>query len=980
MRGRGTMHYIIVLSSGWGYSFGGINVFNKLMCEGLARQADVVNTRIVCVAPKISSLEIAEAKQINLELISLESDSIDNVYEILFWLKRIFCFCDGDVIDWIGHDTYSDGIVFKCHDYFEEYVGVNVKSNRRIVINHMAYGLYYPLLNLDADTAQEKENKQKNVMEQCDIVLANGPLLTEYSEDILGDANGKVRSIYPGICNVSGIRSSRNHNFSVVTFGRIEPAIGSKRNNTIIKQIYLAAASWAQFTREKPEARNSILKVYGKANDIGVDNELKEIIAKYSEMAHAYSIVQYNNDRERLLNDLAAFSVCLILSIHEGFGLTSLEAVSAGVPLVVSKNSGFYKMLNEKKLTSYVHVVDIKGSYDEPYFVDDDVEEVVKALCDIYEHQQEAKDNAIYLRNLLLKMDLTWDKSARDILDILDEQKIESCNNVVQKANDESVQKTISDLSRLFWERYEIITIDKDIDNKSSGLSYKIGNVFNAPEVQLNGQSYDWGVLSLKHNVVIEAPNGHGKTTFLRSILLSSLFGYIDTLSGSEKKKYEEMCKYHKLDNSFFCIYLECKDMDIESLGCEGDELEWIYKTLSNVESINIDKYIDRDAFRAIISKYNELHKLIILVDGFDEVEAEHRKKIIGMLKGIQQRNTIGEHALIIMASRPFFWKENFNGYKRLSISSNNMQENQKAFLQYITNYSFNGKYFKPKEFYSYIVENPYLRMIACIPAIIIWIVRGYQAKSDIFETVDRVIAQMMLRYKTIDSTVHLQQYKRVYEVLAFRYLCLIHDQDGIADTRAELHALIKGCVDGIKQEGDKNFITLFSDENIPDKELGERFFTNVALMECHDRKIKFTTIVFAYHLCACYLLREIAFYECVKDVIGDFECISAEHRYYVLVIMASIAPHLSDIRFFAGFGDNAKEIQFDVAELIAEYMGNRWEDTSCTMREKEFIQKAAYQITNEQYGQNVFSNKRKGNEEYSSWLDNILKPCCKVV
>lgn len=69
----------------------------------------------------------------------------------------------------------------------------------------------------------------------------------------------------------------------------------------------------------------------------------------------------YEKNREILLDDLAEFSVCLVLSLREGFGMTALEAVSAGVPLVVSKKSGFYAMLCEKHLENYVHGVEIQG-------------------------------------------------------------------------------------------------------------------------------------------------------------------------------------------------------------------------------------------------------------------------------------------------------------------------------------------------------------------------------------------------------------------------------------------------------------------------------------------------------------------------------------------------------------------------------------------------------------------------------------------
>lgn len=53
-----------------------------------------------------------------------------------------------------------------------------------------------------------------------------------------------------------------------------------------------------------------------------------------------------------------------MLSIHEGFGLAGWEAIAAGIPLVVSKNSGLYEFLDDSfanQAAKYVYPIEIKG-------------------------------------------------------------------------------------------------------------------------------------------------------------------------------------------------------------------------------------------------------------------------------------------------------------------------------------------------------------------------------------------------------------------------------------------------------------------------------------------------------------------------------------------------------------------------------------------------------------------------------------------
>ena len=56
----------------------------------------------------------------------------------------------------------------------------------------------------------------------------------------------------------------------------------------------------------------------------------------------------FTAQREPLFDQLGRANLALMLSWHEGFGLTGWEAIAAQVPLIVSRQSGLYRLVQER--------------------------------------------------------------------------------------------------------------------------------------------------------------------------------------------------------------------------------------------------------------------------------------------------------------------------------------------------------------------------------------------------------------------------------------------------------------------------------------------------------------------------------------------------------------------------------------------------------------------------------------------------------
>ena len=125
--------------------------------------------------------------------------------------------------------------------------------------------------------------------------------------------------------------------FKVLFFGRID-----KKNN-YIKQPKLAVAAFAKAyeidRKNKKEIfkNNPRMEVYGYSEIDSEDREtLRILVSRYTAETLNITPRKYLRDRKKLKETLRVSSLCIMISRHEGFGLTAYEAISAGVPVIIS--------------------------------------------------------------------------------------------------------------------------------------------------------------------------------------------------------------------------------------------------------------------------------------------------------------------------------------------------------------------------------------------------------------------------------------------------------------------------------------------------------------------------------------------------------------------------------------------------------------------------------------------------------------------
>ncbi len=415
------MNLFVFIANAWGAVSGGINCFNSDLTIACARvKKNDNNTKICCVVPGISDDDKKMMKNEGIIPITLskEAFSAPEASRLIFEsikkenkLRHYYPDCCNTF--YIGHDIYTGELSKRLAD---ESDGWNV------VFHHMDYASYYLFKKPNIDDYNSKIQQQTKVLCDADLICAVGPMLAESAQDkARTNPDVKIIEVFPGLAEFSAIQDAPKR-FSPIVFGRVE------EDNQRIKQIVLAIDAFAKAIYQDHitpiMGNNSKLNVIGYED--GDSEALEEEVRRLQESANKIAgrlcnivPLPYTTDREKLGRSISEASVAMMLSFHEGFGLVGYEAIAAGVPLILSRNTGLYMFLEREQLDYLVYSVDIEGSVDTKGYSQNDLDTVTRALRDIRQNESKRKEDALKLRDALrLQKDkYSWKAVAKSFID-----------------------------------------------------------------------------------------------------------------------------------------------------------------------------------------------------------------------------------------------------------------------------------------------------------------------------------------------------------------------------------------------------------------------------------------------------------------------------------------------------------------------------------------------------------------------------------
>ena len=188
---------------------------------------------------------------------------------------------------------------------------------------------------------EKKHNAEVKLCEKADQVVAVGPKLAEAFSGYLRfcGKDQDVLNLTPGVFSeFAGVKQATEERktFCVLVFGR------GDNEDFQLKGYDIAASAIAEL---KDEPRPYKLLFVGAPS--GEEKKVKEFLLQKGIDRSQLIVRCLSESREQLARLFCEVDLALMPSRSEGFGLAALEALSAGLPVLVSGNSGLGEALKE---------------------------------------------------------------------------------------------------------------------------------------------------------------------------------------------------------------------------------------------------------------------------------------------------------------------------------------------------------------------------------------------------------------------------------------------------------------------------------------------------------------------------------------------------------------------------------------------------------------------------------------------------------
>ena len=315
-----------LLSTEWRSTKGGVSTFNRELSIQLAKHPNVeVSVFLLCCSEE----DKAAAKKHNVHLIKArEMEGFQQIDWLSFLPKKHLVDCVIGHGALLGHQAQGIRHQHEC---------------AWIQVVHTApeeLGMYKGYKNPIAKGEKKHETEVK-LCEKADLVVAVGPKLTDaFTAYLRGcEKDQDIVTLTPGIfsefANVKQA-TKETETFHVLVFGRGDSEDFRQKGYDI--------AARAIFEL-KDESKTYKLMFVGAPN--GEEEKVKQELIKQGIDCSHLTVRCFTEHREQLPKLFCEVDLVIMPSRTEGFGLTALEALSAGLPVLVSGNSGIGEALKK---------------------------------------------------------------------------------------------------------------------------------------------------------------------------------------------------------------------------------------------------------------------------------------------------------------------------------------------------------------------------------------------------------------------------------------------------------------------------------------------------------------------------------------------------------------------------------------------------------------------------------------------------------
>ena len=315
---------VTILASEWGSSKGGLSTINRELAIQLAKFSCIDVTFFL---PRCSDKDKEAADGHGISI--LEAKRRPGYRDELDWLTFPPDDLRIDVV--VGHGVklgHKAQIIRDSH---------NCKWVQIVHTDPEELGMFKCYEN-PFSTGEEKHHEEVELCQMANLVVGVGPKLTEAFRGYLRWSKKYFLEFTPGVFadfSSAQLVTVKSKQCRVLVFGR---------GDFELKGFDIAARSVATLS-------DTLLYFVGVPH--GKHDEIAKRFVDLGIPASRLKVRGYVESREDLKRLFCEVDLVLMPSRTEGFGLTGLEAMSAGLPVIVSKNSGFGEALGSVQFGSF---------------------------------------------------------------------------------------------------------------------------------------------------------------------------------------------------------------------------------------------------------------------------------------------------------------------------------------------------------------------------------------------------------------------------------------------------------------------------------------------------------------------------------------------------------------------------------------------------------------------------------------------------
>lgn len=378
--------HVILLGTEWRSTKGGLSTINRELAKQLSLNSDVSEVILLVPQSACSEDDKEEARAHGIIIIEWEQGQDSDDQPCL--PKELII----DVI--IGHGVKLGPQARDIRDTHQcKWVQMVHTAPQQLCM--------YKNYSEPISKGEEKNKSEVELCEEADLVVAIGPKLREFASDSLRPCKRKqtvfemTPSIFSEFRCVKCPTLVESDKFYVLAFGRCDPEDFS------LKGFDIAAEAIA-----KLNDLSYHLTIVGATD--GKQEQLVEELCKHGISRCQLTVNKFCENREHLGKVFSRNDLVIMPSRTDGFGLTALEALSAGLPILASRNTGFAEALK-------------KVPFGKMYVVEefDNVKEWAKQIKAVRQTDRAQRLEEIKTMRTKYEETYSWEKQCEDLVAIM---------------------------------------------------------------------------------------------------------------------------------------------------------------------------------------------------------------------------------------------------------------------------------------------------------------------------------------------------------------------------------------------------------------------------------------------------------------------------------------------------------------------------------------------------------------------------------